>query len=143
MKALFLSTLALLVFLGCSSNVSTNPLASDAESAAALAVSEDASTSSPVTEIEPEEPLCETEHFGYIRLVNTCSRVVHCTVGESIFVDITPYAAMTVQADEGFRDVIWSAGGQLAYIEQVPVPMCKTIVKEFSMAKACAERAMQ
>ncbi|MBK6767098.1 MAG: hypothetical protein IPG71_12590 [bacterium] len=143
MKVFCLSTLALLVFLGCSSNVSTNPLASDAEFAATLTATDDASASSPITEIEPEEPLCETEHYGYIKLINMSRILVRCTVGNDIFVDIAPHADMNVQADEGWQNVTWSAGGQLSYTEAVPVPTCKTILKTFSMAQACAERAMQ
>ncbi|MBL0061922.1 MAG: hypothetical protein IPP40_10740 [bacterium] len=63
--------LMILLIIGCSSNWGTNSTDQEYEAtAAALAQTNDASVS-PVTEIEPGTPLCETENFGYLELRNS------------------------------------------------------------------------
>jgi hypothetical protein len=144
MKALLLSMLTLLFLLGCSSSSSNGPTAPIIEENEAIqAIEHNNDSDSPVTDIEPGEPLCFTENFGWVELANPSGRPVRVEIGTQISVLVPAGSELTVQVGAGWHELTWRPDKQMPYSEPVPVGTCDTTQKTFSPAFAYKATAKQ
>ncbi len=129
--------LMILLIIGCSSNWGTNSTDQEHESTAMATLQSNETSASPISGIEPETPLCETEFFGYIELQNTSRLPVRCVIGDEISVTVQPNVPSIVQLSMGYREVQWWPNEHSYYTCIAAVPQCKTTINRFDPARAC------
>lgn len=141
MKAL-LSMLPLLMLLGCSSDWSTSPN-TDAPEAAAVYTLEEVNITSPLTDIEPPQLPCETNHTGFLALVNPANAPVTFRWGASNSVQLLPRTKTMLEVPMGAQSVQWCPSTHAHYEEFALVPLCETITLTFDPLRPCRQTADQ
>lgn len=145
MKALLLTMLTLLVLIGCSSEESTyNPTQPTIiEENEAIQAIENDNGDRPVTDIEPGEPLCLTENFGWVELSNPQGRPVRVDIGTDISVTVAAGSDLIIEVDAGWHELTWQTKHQRPYTELVPVSTCDTTEITYQAGMSYKARAMQ
>ena len=128
--------LMILLIIGCSSDWGTNSTDQEYEAPTAATVQINDADVSPVTEIEPETPLCETENFGYVELRNSSRLPLRCVIGDDISVIVRPNFPNRVQVPMGYHEVQWWQNEHSYYTCTAAVAKCKTTTNEFDPLKA-------
>lgn len=137
MKALLLTMLTLLFLIGCSSEDSSlsptqPPIIEENEAIQAI---ESYNDDSPISDIEPGEPLCLTENFGWVRLSNPCGSPVRVSIGTQVTITVAAASELTVRVNAGWHQLTWRPNKQMPYTEPVAVVTCDTTEKAFNVSQ--------
>lgn len=133
----------LIMAIGCSHDFGANPQLPATANDATWKVSPDVADEQPVTDIEPELPLCEVERFGYIKLSTPSLYPVRCRIGGNLTVTVRPGRTTQVQASMGTQSLEWWPTETSHYTTSVIVSVCKSVESAFDPAHPCEYRHAQ
>jgi hypothetical protein len=136
MKVL-LTTLPILIFLGCSNAWSTNPQDADQESAAISSVAETPDLENALDDVEPPDPPCLTNQTGFVSMKNPSGRTVTCQIGSSHTYVLEPNTKCNAELPIGAYVVNWWPNENTHYQTSVVVLICERSSLSFNPALAC------
>ncbi|MCB1058693.1 MAG: hypothetical protein KDB65_00545 [Calditrichaeota bacterium] len=139
MKALW-KYLPLLLLVGCSADMATQPTAPDNATVQAQYPNE---KDVPIMDIEPGDPLCETNNTGFAELTNPCRHAITCVIGNQYSFVVNPGETITEVIITGAHEIQWWGGCQGHYTAPLLISKCKTTTSRFEQAKANRNPAIQ